>query len=310
VPVLVKQPVTHVPLPVHPVPLGLTYVDPDGHAWPLTDRSSGVVALTCAGISGPSVSATSVNLPGGGAAPQSYRPATRTIILGIFTEGPTQGEFLALCDRWARAIWNERLGNPAPGLLVLARPDGTSRQIPVMCIDGGDQSDDDRTKSGLTWSTYALTFAADDPLWADSDAIELSFGSSSAAGVPPMPPIVLAPATLLGDNEVVNSGDADSYPVWTIHGPGQPTLTNNTTGRSFGLDVTLASDEVVVVDTRSGNQSAVDQDGVDRWGDLVKSSPRDLWPLVPGVNNLNLSISGSGAGSQITLSYTRRWLRA
>lgn len=309
-PLLVKQPVTHVPLPVHPVPLGLTYVDPDGRAWALTDRSSGVVALACAGISGPSVSATSVNLPGGGASPQSYRPAARTITLGIFTEGATQAEFLERQDRWARAIWNERLGNPAPGLLVLARPDGTSRQISVMCIDGGDQSDDDPTKSGLTWSTYALTFAAGDPLWADSDAIELSFGSSSAAGVPPMPPIVLAPATLLGDNQVVNSGDADSYPLWTIHGPGQPTLTNNTTGRSFGLDVTLGSSEVVVVDTRAPNQSAVDQDGDDRWGDLVKSSPRDLWPLVPGTNDLNLSISGSGAGSKITLSYTRRWLRA
>jgi hypothetical protein len=310
VPLLTKRPVSHVPLPVHPVPLGLTYVDPDGQAWALTDRSSGVVALTCAGISGPQPSVTSVNLPGGGALPQSYRPAARTIILGIFTEGATQAEFLQRQDRWTRAIWNERLGNPAPGLLVLARPDGSSRQIQVMCIDGGDQSDDDATKSGLTWSTYALTFAADDPLWADSDAIEVSFGTSSAAGVPPMPPIVLAPATLLGDSQVTNTGDADSYPLWTIHGPGTPTLTNNTTGRSFGLDVTLGDDEVVVVDTRPTLQSAVDQDGDDRWGDLVKSSPRDLWPLVPGVNDLNLSIADSGDGSQVVLSYTRRWLRA
>lgn len=309
-PVLVKPAVSHIPLPVHPVPLGLTYVDPDGHAWPLTDRDSGVVATGCAGISGPQPSVGSVSLPGGGALPQSYRPAARTITLGIFTEGATQADFLGLCDRWARAIWNERLGQPAPGLLVLARPDGTSRQIPVLHIDGGDQSDDDATKSGPTWSRYALTFAAADPLWADSDPIELTFGTSSASGVPPMPPIVLAPATLLGDSQVTNSGDADSYPIWTIHGPGQPTITNNTTGRSFGLDVTLGSDEVVVVDTRPTMQSAVDATDADRWGDLVKSSPRDLWPLVPGVNDLNLSISSSGVGSQITLSYTRRWLRA
>ena len=309
-PVLVKQPVSHVPLPVHPVPLGLTYVDPDGQAWALTDRSSGVVATACAGISGPQPALTSVGLPGGGALPQSYRPVARTITLGIFVEAVTQAEFLMRQDRWTRAIWNERLGYPAPGLLVLARPDGTSRQIQVMHVDGGDQADDSSSKGGLTWSTYALTFTAADPLWSDSDSIELSFGSSSAAGVPPMPPIVLAPATLLGDNQVVNSGDADSYPLWTIRGPGQPTLTNVTTGRTFGLDVTLGSSEIVVVDTRSGNQSAVDQDGVDRWGDLVKSSPRDLWPLVPGVNSLNLSIAGSDAGSKITLSYTRRWLRA
>lgn len=309
-PVLTRRTVTHVPLPVHPVPWGLTYIDPDGRAWALTDRSSGVVALGCAGISSPPVSATSVSLPGGGALPQSYRPAARTITIGIHLEGSTQAEFNARQDTWARALWNERAGSPAPSLLVVARPDGTSRQIEVSCIDGPDQSDDDATKSGLTWSTYALTFAADDPLWADSDATELTFGSSSAAGVPAMPPIVLAPATLLGENTVINSGDADSYPIWTIHGPGQPTITNETTGRSFGLDVDLGSDEVVVVDTRPTMQSAVDGTDADRWGDLVKTSPRDLWPLIPGANNVNLSMASSGEGSQIVLSYTRRWLRA
>lgn len=309
-PLLVRPTHTRQPLPAAPVPLGLTYIDPDGQAWALTDRSSGVVATACAGISGPPASLTSVLLPGGGGIPQFYRSATRTIVLGIFVEGATQGEFLARMDAWARAVWNERGGEPAPGLLVVARPDGTSRQIPVICTDGADQSDDDASKSGLTWSTFALTFTAQDPLWADSDSIEVQFGSSSATGVPPMPPIQLAPATLLGDNTVTNTGDADAYPVWTITGPGQPTLTNNTTGRSFGLDVTLSSDEVVVVDTRPTMQSAVDQDGEDRWGDLVKTSPRDLWPLVPGENELNLSMASSGTGSQITLSYTRRWLRA
>jgi hypothetical protein len=215
-----------------------------------------------------------------------------------------------LQDRWARAIWNERRGDPAPGLLVLARPDGSSRQIEVMCVDGGDQSDDAAGKSGLLWSTYALTFAADDPLWADADATERAFGSSTAAGVPPMPPIQLAPASLLGDTQVENTGDADSYPVWTITGPGQPTITNTTTGRSWGLNVALGSGETVVVDTRPTMQSAIDNTSADRWTDLVKSNPRDLWPLIPGVNQLNLSISGSSSASKVVLSYTRRWLRS
>jgi hypothetical protein len=309
-PLLVKPAHTRQPLPVGPVPLGLTYIDPDGRAWPLTDRNSGVVATACAGISGPQASLTSVLLPGGGGIPQFYRATTRPIVIGIFVEGATQMEFLARMDAWARAIWNERRGEPAPGTLVVARPDGTSRRIPVMCTDGGDQSDDDASKSGLTWSTFALTFTAQDPLWADSDSIDLRFGSSSAAGVPPMPPIQLAPPTLLGDNAVTNSGDADAYPIWTITGPGQPTLTNNTTGRSFGLDVSLGVGEVVTVDTRPTMQSAVDGTNADRWGDLVKSSPRDLWPLIPGENDLSLTMAGSGAGSKIVLSYTRRWLRA
>ena len=309
-PLLVKPVTVPAPIPVHPVPLGLTYVDPDGQVWPLSDRDSGVVATACAGISGPQPSLTAVSLPGGGAIPQFYRPTSRPVVVGVFVEAATQGEFLALMDRWARALWNERNGEPAPGTLIVARPDGTSRQIPVICTDGADQSDDDRTKTGPTWSSFALTLQALDPLWADGTATQLEFGVYTAAGVPPMPPVELAPPTLLGQTEVVNTGDADSYPVWTITGPGQPTITNNTTGRSFGLDVTLGSAETVTVDTRPTMQSAVDGDGDDRWSDLVKSSPRDLWPLVPGLNELNLSLVGSGTGSKVVLSYTRRWLRA
>lgn len=309
-PLLVKPGVSRALLAVHPVPLGLTYVDPDGQEWDLTDRDNGVVATACAGISGPPVAATRLPLPGGGSLPQSYQAASRNITLGVHVSMPTQDDYLTLCDQWARAIWNERLGEPAPGLFVLSRPDGSARQIEVNCVDGADQTDADATKSGLTWSTYTLTFTADDPMWSDADPIVLTFGTNSAPGVPAMPPIRLAPATLLGANTVVNSGDADSYPVWTIYGPGQPTITNNTTGRSFGLGVTLASGEVITVDTRPTLQSAVDGLGNDRWTDLLKSSPRDLWALVPGTNDINLSLSGSGTGSQIVLTYTRRWLRS
>lgn len=309
-PLLVKPVSTPAPIVVHPVPLGLTYVDPDGQSWPLSDRDSGVVATACAGISGPQPSLTATNLPSGGAVPQFYRTATRPIVMGVFVEGSTQAEFLARMDAWAWAIWTERNGEPAPGTLIVARPDGTSRQIPVLCTDGGDQSDDDASKSGLTWSTFALTWQALDPLWEDASPTVLQFGVYSASGVPPMPPVQLAPPTLLGQTEVVNTGNAESYPVWTITGPGQPTITNTTTGRSFGLDVSLSAGETVTVDTRPTKQSAVDGDGDDRWSDLVKSSPRDLWPLVPGLNELNLSLVGSGSGSQVVLSYTRRWLRA
>jgi hypothetical protein len=309
-PVLTRRPSTR-PAALHPVPPSLTYVDPDGRSWALGHRSgSGVVAVACAGISGPRPSFTSAALPGGGAVPLGYRTSARTIILGVHVSGATQDEFFVRQDAWARAIWNERNGAPAPGLFTVARPGGTARQIEVFHTDGGDQADDDSGKSGLLWSTYTLTFAATDPLWASAEPISLTFGSSSAPGVPPMPPIVLAPATLLGSNIVVNRGDADTYPVATIHGPGEPTLINNTTGRSYGLDVDLGSDEIITVDTRPTRQSATDQTGADRWGDLVASSPRDLWPLVPGANDLSLLLSGSGEGSQITLTYTPRWLRS
>jgi phage-related protein len=125
-----------------------------------------------------------------------------------------------------------------------------------------------------------------------------------------MPPVLLTGATVLGDTSVSNSGDVEAYPIWTIHGPGKPTFINFRSGRQFGLNVTLGVDEIITVDTRPTMQAATDATGANRWGDLVKSSPRDLWPLLPGNNDLHLGIAASGPGTAVHLSYTRRWLRA
>lgn len=295
-----------------PVPLGLTYIDPDGRAWAWGDPSQNVFATACAGISSPPVTMTSIGLPGGGALPQFYSAAVRPIIIGLraYNDDSDQAAFLAMQDALAWSLWTVRAGAPAPGTLVVSRPDGSSRQLRVFCIDGPDQGDDDGTKSGVMWSTYVVTLQAPDPFFEDAAATVLEFSISSAPGIPPMPPIQLASASLLGQTEVVNSGNADSYPVWTLTGPGTPTITNTTTGRSWGLSVALGSSEVVTVDTRPTIQSAVDGLGLNRWPDLVTSSPRDLWPLLPGMNHLNLNMAGSTSASKVVLSYTRKWLRA
>jgi hypothetical protein len=298
--------------PVPPVPLGLTYTDPDSHTWPLSDPARPVFATAVAGIASPPLALSTVDLPGEGALAQSATAQQRPIIIGLYAWSDDQHNFLALTDRFARALWTVRAGNPAPGMLTVARPDGSRRQIRVLCTDGADQGDDDRTKSGLTWTTYTLTFTALDPYWEDTQPQRLTFGGPPppATGVPPMPPVQLVPGTVLGETVITNEGDADAYPIWAITGPGTPTLANTTTNNSFGLATALATDETVIIDTRPTRQSATDSGGRNRWPDLVKTSPRQLWPLVPGRNVVSLQLAGAGPTSRIVLTYTRRWLRA
>jgi len=294
-----------------PVPLSVIYVDPDGGQWSLSDRDGDVHVTALTGLGGPPSLLTVIGLPGGGALPQQMIPAIRTIILGLFVEAGEQGDFLALQDSLARAFWTQRGGAPSAGTLIVGRPDGTARQIAVYCTTGLDQADDDSTKSGLAWSTYTLTFQAPDPLFADAEPVTIEFVATPVgAGVPPMPPVDLAPGSVLGLTTVTNSGDADAYAVWTIFGPGTPVLSNLTTGLAFGLNAPLGPTEVVTVDTRPGMQSAIDGTGANRWANLVQADPRDLWPLLPGDNDLDLTLGGSGPTSAIVMSYTRRWLRA
>ena len=296
-------------------PLTVTYIDPDGTAWAWSNPATGCVVTDVTGIGSPPAALADVALSGGGSLAQSYNPAKRSIVIGLHAfDEDAQAGLLDLVDRLAFALWTERAGLPAPGTLRFARPGGTARQIEVYCTSGPDQTEAEATRDAYQWSTdYALTFvSALDPLFQDVDPVgPLVFGAPPVSGgVPPMPPVLLTPSSTLGTSTVRNTGNGDAYPVWTITGPGVPTLTNVTTQRAFSLDVALESDEVITVDTRPTLQSAIDQDGTDRWGDLVKTSPRDLWTLIPGTNVLNLELASAGEGSKIEMLYHRRWLRA
>ncbi|MEV4672744.1 hypothetical protein AB0K34_13900 [Actinomadura sp. NPDC049382] len=295
--------------------LQVTYIDPDGHVWDWSTPGSQCRALSVTGIGGPPAAYTDTSLAGGGSLPQAFSAAKRSIVIGLHVfDDTSQAGLLDLLDRLTFALWHDRAGVPTPGVLRFARPDGTARQIEVFCTSGPPQTEEEASRDAYQRDTsYGLTFESGlDSLFQDADPVgPLVFAAPPVSGgVPPMPPVLLTPSTTLGETTVYNTGNGDAYPTWTITGPGVPTLTNVTTGREFSLGVTLSAGEVITVDTRPTLQSAIDQDGVDRWGDLVKSTPRDLWTLVPGANLLNLELASAGTGSQISMLYHRRWLRA
>jgi hypothetical protein len=124
-----------------PVPLALSYADPDGRTWTLSDPAHMVFATAASGIASPPASLTSFDLPGGGGLAQEYTAQQRPIILGLYAWADDQLAFLDLVDRLARALWTRRGERPAPGTLTIRRPDGTRRQIRVLVIDGADQAD-------------------------------------------------------------------------------------------------------------------------------------------------------------------------
>ena len=296
-------------------PLAVTYIDPDGGEWDWSDPASRCRVLEVTGIGGPPAAYTDTGLAGGGSLPRSFEAAKRQIIVALHVYDDTsQAGLLELLDELTYALWHDRAGLPTPGRLVFSRPDGTSRQIEVFCTSGPPQTDSAETRDAYQRDTgYALTFESGlDALFSDVNPVgPLVFGAPPiSGGVPPMPPVLLTPSSTLGTSTVRNTGYGDAYPIWTITGPGVPTLTNVTTQREFSLNVTLGVGEVITVDTRPTLQSAIDGSGDDRWGDLVKSSPRDLWTLIPGTNVLNLQLASSGAGSRIEMVYRRRWLRA
>lgn len=292
----------------------MTWTDPDGGVWNLADLGipDGLIATSVKGTGGPPLSSAFLKLPSGAQIPQSILPQPHVVTLGLYAEaaGLDQDGFAGLTDRVTRAFYTVRGGSPAAGVLTVQRADGSSRQMPCYCTAGLDQPDQDGPP--LLWATWVLTLQGA-PYW--SDAVPqptVTFAPPpGSAGVPPMPPVLLGSATATGTTSVRNSGDADAYPTWVVTGPGKPTVTNTTTGRSWSLDTTLVSGDVwTVVTSPDGQASVTDASGSSQWQHLAAGVPRDLWPLVPGVNDLDIVIASAGTGSKITMTYTRNWLRA
>lgn len=299
--------------PTPPTPLQIGYTDPDGNFWDLSDTSleSGYICTGIAGNEGLPVAMQSIPMLDGTARSDLYMAQPGTISIGIYVSRPAsdnENDYYNLLDRIVRAFYNRRNALPAPGSISIQRPDGTSRQISTFTTSGLNTPE-----VGVSNGTiYAFTLATPDPFWYDVDDNSIYFSNpGAAAGILPLLPIILGSSTVFGASTVYNYGGADTYPEWLITGPGAPVMSNLTTGRAWALSPSIPSGNIVSVKTKPGYQQAVNiTTGVNIWDQLVISSPRDLWPLIPGPNYINVSMSGSTSASLVTLIWRSRWLRS
>lgn len=293
-------------------PPQISYLDPDGILWPLTDLTlpNGYICTGITGISGVPVSFSALALVTGGAIPQMIISQPGQIAMGMYLESLGDvNAYMRLLDAFAYSFRTERSGSPAPGYLIVQRQDGTTRQIAVYVTGGVESPVDENVYS----STYAISLSAPDPYWYDQFPTISQYVLTIAGptGILPLLPINLTPSTVFGSQTVNNDGGSDTYPVWTFTGPGIPSVQNLTTGFQFSFFSALTTGQQVQVSTLPGNQYAIDvSNGSNMWGQIVKNSPRDLWPLVRGTNQISILMSGATSGSAVQLQYTRRWLRS
>ncbi|MFE7361505.1 phage distal tail protein [[Kitasatospora] papulosa] len=200
--------------------------------------------------------------------------------------------------------------NPAygPGTLTFTESDGSARRISAYYADGLNVQDDD-DKTGRHWMTVVLTFSAPSPYFLGTDrtaTFQVGGGSDTFL---PLLPWKVRDSQVLGAVQVINLGEVDTYPVWTIKGPATAaTVTNTTTSESFVLTKTMSSSDTAVIDTREGIKSALLNGSTNLWPNLG-SSPV-LWPLRPGSNDVSLTVTGTTGDSSVQLSYTARYLTA
>lgn len=281
-----------------------TWIAPDGTQWLLTPPVGVDYGwLTGPGIAGwgaPPVSLTADLHPRGGSRVRFRRAEQRTITWPLLVYGSTHMELTQRRRALTEAfVMTRRLG---PGILRVARPDGTARQISAWYQDGAQGS------GGEDWlhTNLVVQLLCEDPWWRDVEPTTV-YREHQASTTPFLNPFpTVANSQVLGATTITNSGGVEAWPTWTITGPATGlTATNNTTGEAFTLTHTLASSaEKITITTDPPTvrgPSAEVLTGALNWPGAV------LWGLQPGVNNVTFTVSGAAAGTSITLSYYARY---
>lgn len=151
-------------------------------------------------------------------------------------------------------------------------------------------------------SDFLLQLTAGDPLFYSVDG-----GDEQSAIVPKVAqggyvtPYILPVEWETGGAPtiVLNSGTAVFYPVITLEGEAlNPTITNNLTGETFSLDLTMLADDVVVIDMYN---RTVTLNGADIIGNKTEDSI--WWGLLPGSNPILLDTDTADDSVAATITW-------
>lgn len=200
----------------------------------------------------------------------------------------------------------------APARLTIdldtSTPGGDRWWLDVVRSGGGDW-DWDKDTDGSSFILSDFSFDVGDPYWTSEDQ-ESKVISPEGVGLGLLGTgISLAQLRVgsvdgYGSTTILNTGEADAYPVWTIKAPFTGFSLVSQTGESllWALDSGTKDTGYIVVNTKDG--TVVDETGANRYAELDPSP--QFWAVAPGPNNVGVVMAGASAETETTVVWNRR----
>ena len=157
-----------------------------------------------------------------------------------------------------------------------------------------------------TTAALTLSFEGEDPLWYESTQRSYDFVAGMVVPFFPIFPVRLMVSSEYAEGSVENSGDEDSWPIWTISGPAEDlVIVNNTTGKTIDLTgITVPDAGQLIIDCNPAAKSVL-LDGIDSIATLTLAS--ELFPLALGANSITVKLNNPDSGTTVNVAFTRRY---
>jgi hypothetical protein len=289
------------------------WVDPTGKEWSLVDPDRGYSLI--AGVLGFGSQKITINTAArarGGVGILSTRYEPRLLTLPILVAGMDHTEFLELWEELEDAF--TRTSEDGPGYLRVVRPDGRERRVDAVFYDGWDNG------QGDDWSFDAPPVQLLCPRGYWYDPTPATVVREAVTGLSFFAPYMrVSSGNTLGDSTLVNSGQLKTYPTWTVTGP--MTALEASITYDFRDDrgrVRSVTETFTVTHTLTGGQqitittdppALTDDAGDSIFSDLTMPGST-LWGIPRGTSDCVFTVTGSGAGTKVELSYLKRFKQA
>ena len=188
---------------------------------------------------------------------------------------------------------------------------GESREVRGVYLIEGPDDDGIDSLDDRDIAKMVLSFLCTDPYWYDA-IVNITLVNAITSGAQilffPFFPMALAPSSQLAQQVITNAG-LQTWPVWTITGPGSDlALLNVTTGKVLSFSgLTLSAADTLVIDTRPGIKSIMLNGVTNEWAHVVVASS-SLWPLEPGANDIIITMNSTTVDTSVSVFYYPRYL--
>ena len=236
-----------------------------------------------------------------GSAHVTTQIGTRRVFIPLIIGGSTPEEFREKKNDLMVGMYNQEV------VLRFDRDGTPARDLYCRYVSGLEGG----LQKGRTWLNTVLVVSASDPFYyANSLAVTKEFTVGESQRSLPWPPVKVSKGQIAESMVETNVGEVLSWPVWELHGPfTYAKLEHEDLGKSFEINTTKAEGEIIDIDTRTLIKTVVDRATGDNLWSLV-SPGGEMFPVVPGVNNMAVSLNDATGASKVVLNYTPRFLRA